>query len=175
MPQELCKMDNTIKTSLEDILNLKLSETQISQASLPINYGGIGIRSLLDLSLPAFISSCAGVKPLVSIILNIPVDSLALTSFNDGIETFLRKYDDLPLDKHIQHDWDLILIKKKYADLKFENVRDKARIKAIKNKEAGAWLHGGTPTRCASRPCGATCPPCCGAARSARSRPRRPA
>lgn len=52
----------------------------------------VRIQSLVELSLPTFLSSCTGVLPLVSTILNNTVDKLALSSRKEG-EYKSRKRD----------------------------------------------------------------------------------
>ena len=49
--------DEEIKSSLERIINTKLTGDGWKQSSLPVKDGGLGIRSATDLSLPAFIAS----------------------------------------------------------------------------------------------------------------------
>lgn len=142
LPDYLREMDDVIKFSLDEIMNISLNEIQFNQASLPINLGGIGIRSLSDLSLPCFLSSCMGALPLVSNILNIPVDNLVMNSLNVAMNLWNMKYDELPKDQSVQKQWDKISLKQKICDkIKFENPKDIARMKAIQDKEAGAWLH----------------------------------
>lgn len=78
--------------------------------------------------------------PLVSNILHIPVDNLASYFASDGIEKCLENYEEIPLNQTVQHEWDKIVIKKKESELEFDDFKDIARIKALKNREAGAWL-----------------------------------
>lgn len=51
-------------------MNINLNPLQWTQTTLPISFGGLGIRRPEDISLPAFISSSYGVKSHVSHILN---------------------------------------------------------------------------------------------------------
>jgi hypothetical protein len=57
-------------SSLERILNLRLTDLQWCQSTLLIRFGGLGIRRISDICLPAFLSSIHGVKKLVSLLLN---------------------------------------------------------------------------------------------------------
>ena len=52
--------DNTIKLSLISLLNVSLTEDQVLQSSLPINCGGLGLRSAIHLAPSAFIASANG-------------------------------------------------------------------------------------------------------------------
>ena len=63
--QLLNQYDESIRNSLQLILNISLSDSSWEQASLPISSGGLGVRSATDLALPAFLSSVAGSLDLV--------------------------------------------------------------------------------------------------------------
>lgn len=45
------------RSSLEDITNTKLNVSSWRQASLPLSFGGLGIRKAEDLAYPAYLSS----------------------------------------------------------------------------------------------------------------------
>ena len=49
--------DSTIRSALQNILNVVMDDNTWAQCSLPVAMGGLGVRSASDLSLPAFISS----------------------------------------------------------------------------------------------------------------------
>lgn len=66
---------------------------------------------------------------------------MALTHSLDGIKEFIQKYEELPLNQNVQHEWDKIVIKKKEEQFNYYNIEDIARMKAIKSREAGAWLN----------------------------------
>lgn len=59
---------------------------------------------------------------------------MVLAYWNNGIDEFQSMYNYLSLHKTIQHVRDKILIKQKTGNLKFDNIRDLARIKAYKIK-----------------------------------------
>jgi hypothetical protein len=63
-------IDSSLKSSLERILNLRLTDLQWCQSILPIRFGGLGIRCISEICLPSFQSSMYGVKKLVSLLLN---------------------------------------------------------------------------------------------------------
>jgi hypothetical protein len=50
-------IDSSLKSSLEKILNLRLTDLQWCQSTLPIRFGGLGIRRISDICLTAFLSS----------------------------------------------------------------------------------------------------------------------
>ena len=60
----LDKFDDLLKSSVSSITNNALSETQWLQATLPIKDGGLGIRRVASLALPAFLASAASTLQL---------------------------------------------------------------------------------------------------------------
>ena len=63
--------DNVLLDSLQCLLNIDFSEPCRKQASLPIAYGGLGIRSTVSLAPSAFLASAAYSAELMSCILPI--------------------------------------------------------------------------------------------------------
>jgi hypothetical protein len=61
-PHFLEKFDKVLQESLQTNLNTKLNELSWNQASLPVSFGGIGVRKSQDVALPAFISSVDGAQ-----------------------------------------------------------------------------------------------------------------
>jgi len=62
---------------VERITNSSLTDTQWLQASVPIKDGGLGVRGVSSLALPAFLASAAGTALLQTEILaecNVPED-----------------------------------------------------------------------------------------------------
>ena len=53
----LQEFDKLIIESLEKVLYIKIDEKTWKQCKLPVRYGGLGVRSTVDVSLPAFLSS----------------------------------------------------------------------------------------------------------------------
>ena len=60
-PSFLSEADKMIRHHLEILINISLSDFNWIQASLPIKHGGLGIRKLNDICLPAFLASAHGV------------------------------------------------------------------------------------------------------------------
>ena len=50
--------DDCMRSTLESITNCRLDDSAFQQATLPIKFGGLGVRSTVDISLPAYIASC---------------------------------------------------------------------------------------------------------------------
>ena len=54
--------DETIKTGLENILNVKMTDQVWDQASLPTKLGGLGIRKTTELVISGYLSSVSAVE-----------------------------------------------------------------------------------------------------------------
>jgi len=65
----LGKFDGLLRHSFQQITNSNLSDTQWIQASLPVHGGGLRIRRVTSLALPAFVASAASTLSLQSDIL----------------------------------------------------------------------------------------------------------
>ncbi len=57
---ELAQYDDVLRAALASLLNVELSTAAWDQASLPLRWGGIGVRSALRLAPSAFLASAAG-------------------------------------------------------------------------------------------------------------------
>lgn len=55
-------IDIALKNALESILNINFKDNEWTQGSLPIKLGGIGVRKIKDLTLPAFLAFCKWLK-----------------------------------------------------------------------------------------------------------------
>ena len=66
---ELDKYDELLKSSLSSLLNIDLTPTPWSQASLPARWGGVGVRSAHQLAPSAFLASAAGAADLLTLLL----------------------------------------------------------------------------------------------------------
>ena len=135
-------MDMHLKSALEQILNVQLNALQWIQASLPVNFGGIGIRSLLEVSLPAFMSSVNGVKEMVSLTNEIMDYDSEMPFYSDGLTKWMEINGDLvPENLSSQYAWDQINIKRIVSELSFPTTTERFRFDLLQNKMSGAWLN----------------------------------
>jgi len=77
---ELDSFDSAVKTALCSLTNVCIDGESWSQATLPVELGGLGIRKARDIALPAFISSVYSVSDLVETILS-DINMVELRSF----------------------------------------------------------------------------------------------
>ncbi|KAI5719795.1 hypothetical protein M8J76_014985 [Diaphorina citri] len=142
-PQIVSNIDDRMMSTLEKILNLKLDGNSRTQACLPINDGGLGIRLIKDICLPAFLASTCGSAPLVSSILN-NTDAVALALHGVALNSWASIHGEnmpAPSLRQVQKEWDSIQIKHTKDHLCFTKTTDSARYQALQCKESNSWLH----------------------------------
>lgn len=135
-------MDAGIKNMLEEILNLHLNGSSLSQCFLPIKFGGLGIRLLSDIALPAFLSSFNSSYDLITEILSRTKIEIDCKYYNDALNLWhtLCPNDNIPINANKQEAWDLPFIRDTYNEISIKSVATKARMLALAEKESGGWL-----------------------------------
>jgi hypothetical protein len=117
-------IDSSLKSCLERILNLRLTDLQWRclrftititidlqwrQSTLPIRFGGLGIRRISDICLPAFLSSINGVKKLVSLLLNSKDNELNIHHYDEVLAVWgVANENEIPTIPQFQKNWDNI-------------------------------------------------------------------
>jgi hypothetical protein len=136
-------VNSSLKSCLERIFNLRLTDLHWRQSTLPIRFGGLGIRRISDICLPAFLSSINGVKELVSLLLNSKDNELIIHHYDEALAVWdVENENERATIPQFQKNWDNINIKRIIAnDLIFNSPRDLARFKALQCRESGSWLH----------------------------------
>jgi len=144
--------DGHLRLALSRITNISLSDTQWLQASLPIKHGGLGIRQVRSLALPAFLPSAASTSDLQSQIL------LASACTSDThFDTYLADWqgahgplspsDPLPVKQSV---WDKpgILSSRTTVESAISDSCHKARFLAAAAPHSGVWLLALPVTSC---------------------------
>ncbi|CAG9135060.1 unnamed protein product [Plutella xylostella] len=142
--QETARYDATLKDLSETVLNIEMTSSQLSQASLPIRHGGLGIRRLQDTELPVFLSSSFGVLDLVTRILAIHGDGFSIPFAEEALELWQARCpgSDLPETPQSQRSWDEVLCKNAIDFLlSSQSGVELARLRAVTQPESGIWLH----------------------------------
>ena len=114
------EFDETIRKSLQEILNVDMEGSIWAQSSLPVHLGGLGIRRVSEVAIPAYLSSvCAtssGVEAMVSAEIYREVNPFYESAKQRWLE--LVSPDTAPPTKNeIQKEWDLPLCKIRYDRL----------------------------------------------------------
>lgn len=138
------EFDETLKSILQDVLNVQLNGAQWCQASLPVRFGGLGVRRLQEVGPTAFLASSHGVAELVAQILPNHGDGLLLPFVREALEAWyvLCPNAERPLNPERQREWDDITSKKLSGGLlERSSGVDEARLRAMTVPESGLWLH----------------------------------
>lgn len=144
-PMLIQQLDNIQRNTLTAILNTSFDDRAWRQASLPIRFGGLGIRKISSVSLPAFLSSAYSTQKLVHIILSPSLPNFQLTFLVKATESWKIACPDesLPKAPASQRQWDSPLCSLEYDDLldtSFSSA-ERARLLAVARWESGLWLH----------------------------------
>ncbi|KAL0852553.1 hypothetical protein ABMA27_016972 [Loxostege sticticalis] len=129
-PALISAFDECLRSSVSGIINVSLNEVQWSQAALPIRHGGLGVRRVGDLGLPAFLSSGHAVVDHVAKILNTRESQVV-----PCIRVLICRRP------WVQRSWDDIGVKCVMdCQLGGATGADLARLRAVSQPESGAWL-----------------------------------
>lgn len=138
----LKNMDFCIKQCLEELINTSLDESKWKLASLPIRYGGIGIRKVEDLALPSYLSSVNSVSALVQKILPKQIkDITEIACYKEALVLWQESYLSVPPHPIFQRNWDAFVCKDISDKLDLTSDFKKAIYLASLKKESSEWLH----------------------------------
>lgn len=127
---ELYDMDNNIKSTLENIINSRLDTTQWTLSSLPVNFGGIGIRKISDVALPAFLSSVNSVTELVNLILPQISDESVIANYPEALSRWSSMNENqIPEKINYQKEWDLNVVNRIVNSMTLLSDEEKALMK----------------------------------------------
>ena len=144
-PDILKRWDEVLKNTFTQITNVPLTEDSWTQATLPVDLGGLGLRRAEDLALPAYLSSAAASSALVRTILTPfdvaePADPAAVGEWctRTGPEV------NVPIgeDSHRQREWDRPMAEfSREVLLSNADQRSRARLLAAAAPRSGVWLN----------------------------------
>ena len=144
----LQSFDSIQISMLESICNIRLDMSSCSwlQASLPVNAGGLGIRSAVMLAPSAYLASAAGYSEILKSILpnnRGPTIHLSSTS-KEALQVWKIGHDLSPpsgLDAYCQKNWDSPIVEATFQTLLAQaDTKSSARLHAAHEKESGTWL-----------------------------------
>ena len=108
---------------------------------MPIRFGGLGLRRVQDIALPAFLSSVNCLLPLMSIMLQSPtLDIMEIADYEDGLTAWncINPDSNPPATPASQKEWDSINVQRMVNCIQID--QEKARRLAICEPESRAWL-----------------------------------
>ena len=148
LSSNLKSYDVVLRSILSGITNTHFNEDDPAwtQASLPVKFGGLGIRSAVQLAPSAFLTSAAGSSDLVHDILPPHLQNTPLPNLDDALLLWSQGHDQSPPvgpASHRQKVWDTPKVST-VADALLDNAPDptsRARLLAASAGESGVWLN----------------------------------
>ena len=137
--------DTRLRSLLGTILNIDLSDSAWTQASLPVRTGGLGVRSATLLAPSAFLASAAGSAHLVHQIIPSRLHNSPYPEVEDALKSWHQGHNDPPpvaSDAFRQKNWDTPRVTA-VADALLRAAPDetaRARLLASQRRETGEWL-----------------------------------
>ena len=146
LPSALSSIDATVRDALECSLNIAVTDTGWTQASLPLRYGGLGVRSVTDLALPCYISSLNSALDLMRTI-NAEIETdREPESLTGAVAVFREKIPGFEVPggeaSKRQRAWDDTSSESRFGELLGAvNQVHRARLLAARQPHSGAWLN----------------------------------
>ena len=160
---QLNRFDQGLKHCLETIFNSSLPDQCWRQATLPVRFGGLGLREAARTSAAAFVGSCNSTRDLSCRLLgHTPIssvstmddnaDSTSSTGYQQLVvpgELSTREIlmaeipdnNDIDIMRSTQHQFQVVLDSSLLRQLKDEaNLRDRARLNSVSSTHCGAWI-----------------------------------
>ena len=144
----LVSWDNLLRSIVSRITNIDFCPEDPSwlQATLPINSGGLGIRSASHLAPSAFLASADEASKLIHHLLPRDLADITYSEMDLALSSWSQKLPPdtpPPSSPSQQRSWD-----KPRVDVLFESLlsscsdlESRARLLAARTRESGAWLH----------------------------------
>ena len=142
---ELLNFDNCVRSTLSKIVNINLTDDIWEQASLPLRWGGLGVRSAVFLAPSAYLATAASAAEAVSILLPDRIVNMAdpyvvaaLRAWKILIGSEDRDNQGLTTQKALDNE----ACKTSYGRIidGTVSVVSKARLRAASSKSSGDWL-----------------------------------
>jgi hypothetical protein len=144
---QLIRYDETIRNILTSSLNIVLSDQCWTQASLPVRWGGLGVRSAVSLAPSAFLASAASTADLQTLLLPAQLHMIPDTALESSLVAWRSNSNtsvavpDQPSSSQ-QRAWDDICCQVVLdALLNSADVTSKARILAASSPHSADWLN----------------------------------
>ena len=149
----LQSFDSWLRKAVQRITNSDLSDTQWLQASLPVKDGGLGVRRVTSLAIPAFLASAASTLSLQADIL-----SGSVCSDNDYLQSYLTAWSTAfgPVPETLpskQPFWDRpgVLADRAVVQATLSSSFQQASFLAASSPHSGDWLLAMPITSCGLR------------------------
>ena len=143
--------DIGLRDALQSIIH-SISDLSWRQATLPIRYGGLGLREASRSVASAFLGSCNSARPLIAVLLNKQHFSGHTLSEDQPVNivredaaklqwTCLLNNSDCAFTKATQHSLQDLLDLATLAEIKVQSsLQDPARLNTLSSTHSGSWL-----------------------------------
>jgi len=138
----LTKFDKLLRCSVQNITNSDLTDIQWIQASLPVKDGGLGVRRVSLLAIPAFVASAANTLFLQDDILSDCAKSYSVFLLS-YLSDWSTKFGDIPdVLPTKQPFWDRpdVLEDRALVEASLNSTQDRASFLAASSQHSGDWL-----------------------------------
>ena len=146
--------DSLLRSALSEVTNCALDDVRWQQASLPIKFGGLGLRRAESLALPAYLSSSAASSSLQDVILGVH-SGLIDPHLDSFLSLWSGSYGPLPQApaSSKQSSWDLPIleVEKERVWTACSSPREKASFLAACAPHSGDWLRALPIAACGMR------------------------
>ena len=142
--QELLNYDNLVRDTCSRTLNIDINDNRWKQLSLPVRWGGLGIRSAVMLAPSAYLTSAASTAVLTRSLLPDRLHDIEHPGTTSAMTTWsvISGHTEAPMLASSQRAWDDLCCKS-VADELLEQVTsesDRARLLASRAEGSGDWL-----------------------------------
>lgn len=140
--ERLSEIDDFYRSTLESITNNKISDSSWKQATLPMSFAGLGIRSTVDLACPAYFSSMFQSEEMSDQILAKSNLHIIDPQFMALIDVYPAEWIPATFDsKKDQNAWDNLRCRSIFNELiSLSGPTDRARLLASSSKTSSKWL-----------------------------------
>ena len=144
-PAGLRRVDACVRRTFVECTNVGLTDEAWTQATLPIRYGGLGVRSITDLAIICHVASLHSSLDLMRQIYCSDNNQVVPPQLTAAVAAFRRKFPDadIPVGNiaKSQRAWDDISSDKQFdALVEPSNQIHRARLMAAKEPYSGSWL-----------------------------------
>lgn len=148
-------IDNLLRTCVSRITNTELSDSQWSQACLPVKAGGLGVRLASHIAPSAFLAAAHSTRDLQSLILRDSIsgysesESTAVSAWSSLSDA--AALSGLPAGKQLN--WDRLVVEAQFNRLLRSQTDEtaKARLLAVSAPHSGDWLNAIPISNCGLR------------------------
>ena len=142
----LGQLNAVMQSAVTSISNVRFAGDSWEQAVLPTRYGGLGLRRLVDVALPSYVSSLHCCHQIISSCLSVSLITCATEERDRTAADWQVMADgkDVPNEdeQHKQRAWDAVIAEQHQSRLLSEsNQFVRARLLSAAAPESGAWLH----------------------------------